>query len=264
MNSSARPTTTRTPSFVSASSPRKSARYLRGAVAPSFLKVAFADVGGVLTASFTDEHFTQPNAYFLGIKTKLDPTALARYVEDGDKFKLMPQSLATRAIRGIELKEERHRRWNCLRVRPALFPPGPRQQRADVAADSGGKNRRHPLDGQRTGLVGRQIYPLYDRARCHRQAMTLLELTEPLFQYICRLNRVARKAGAGSHRRHAFLTKAAPLDVAPARGASLDYAVVRAEIKAALGGHAAEGRHGYAPRRQAKKSSCRLFSSSIR
>jgi type VI secretion system protein ImpJ len=82
--------------------------FLRGAVAPSFLKLAFKDVGGVLTANFSPEHFTQPNAYFLGIKTKLDPTAIARYVEDGDKFKLMPQSLATRAIRGIELKEERH------------------------------------------------------------------------------------------------------------------------------------------------------------
>jgi type VI secretion system ImpJ/VasE family protein len=82
--------------------------FLRGAVAPSFLKLAFKDVGGVLTANFSPEHFTQPNAYFLGIKTKVDPTALARYVEDGDKFKLMPQSLATRAIRGIELKEERH------------------------------------------------------------------------------------------------------------------------------------------------------------
>ena len=82
--------------------------FLRGAVAPSFLKLAFKDVGGVLTANFSPEHFSQPNGYFLGIKTKLDPTALARYVEDGDKFKLMPQSLATRAIRGIELKEERH------------------------------------------------------------------------------------------------------------------------------------------------------------
>jgi type VI secretion system ImpJ/VasE family protein len=82
--------------------------FLRGAVAPSFLKLAFKDVGGVLTTSFSPEHFTQPNAYFLGIKTKLDPTAVARYVEDGDRFKLMPQSLATRAIRGIELKEERH------------------------------------------------------------------------------------------------------------------------------------------------------------
>jgi type VI secretion system ImpJ/VasE family protein len=82
--------------------------FLRGVVAPSFLKLAFKDVGGILTANFSPEHFSQPNAYFLGIKTKLDPTALARYVEDGDKFKLMPQSLATRAIRGIELKEERH------------------------------------------------------------------------------------------------------------------------------------------------------------
>jgi type VI secretion system protein ImpJ len=82
--------------------------HLRGAVAPSFLKVSFQDAGGVLTAALTEEHFAQPNAYFLGIRTKLDPTALGRYVEDGDKFKLMPQSLATRAIRGIELKEERH------------------------------------------------------------------------------------------------------------------------------------------------------------
>lgn len=82
--------------------------FLRGAVAPSFLKVAFAPVNDLLTASLSDEHLTAPNAYFLGIKTKIDPTVLARYVEDGDKFKLMPASLATRAIRGIELKEERH------------------------------------------------------------------------------------------------------------------------------------------------------------
>jgi len=82
--------------------------HLRGAVAPSYLKVVFSETGGVLLATLAPEHFTQPNAYFLGIKTKLDPTVLGRYVEDGDKFKLMPQSLATRAIRGIALKEERH------------------------------------------------------------------------------------------------------------------------------------------------------------
>jgi len=82
--------------------------FLRGAVAASFLKVGFKDVGGILTATLSEEHFTQPNAYFLGIRTKLDATALASYVEDGDKFKLMPMSLVTRAIRGIELKEERH------------------------------------------------------------------------------------------------------------------------------------------------------------
>src|SRR6266704_468004 len=82
--------------------------HLRGAVAPSFLKLAFNEVNGALMAALSEEHFTQPNAYFLGIKTKLDPTLLGRYVEDGDKFKLMPLSRVTRAIRGIELKEERH------------------------------------------------------------------------------------------------------------------------------------------------------------
>jgi predicted component of type VI protein secretion system len=82
--------------------------HLRGAVAPSFLKLPFKEAAGVLTVNFSEEHFTQPNAYLLGIKTKIDPTALAGYVEDGDRFKLMPLSLVTRAIRGIELKEERH------------------------------------------------------------------------------------------------------------------------------------------------------------
>jgi type VI secretion system ImpJ/VasE family protein len=80
---------------------------LIGAAPPNYFKLAFKDVGGILTTTFSEEHFSQPNAYYLAIKTKTDPTALTRYVEDGDKFKLMPQSLATRAIRGIELKEER-------------------------------------------------------------------------------------------------------------------------------------------------------------
>jgi len=82
--------------------------HLRGSVAPSFMKLGFTESNGILTAQFTEEHFSRPNAYFLAIKSKVDPIALARFVEDGDKFKLMPQSLATRAIRGIELKEERH------------------------------------------------------------------------------------------------------------------------------------------------------------
>jgi type VI secretion system ImpJ/VasE family protein len=82
--------------------------YLRGAVAPSFMKVGFTDISGTLTATLTPDHFSRPNAYFIGVKTNLDPTILGRYVEDGDKFKLMPQSLATRAIRGIALKEERN------------------------------------------------------------------------------------------------------------------------------------------------------------
>ena len=82
--------------------------FLRGAVAPSFIKVAFKDVDGKPVAALADEHFTRPNAYFLAIKTRIDPRALAAYVEDADRFKLMPISLADRAIRGIELKEDRH------------------------------------------------------------------------------------------------------------------------------------------------------------
>jgi predicted component of type VI protein secretion system len=81
--------------------------FLRGAVAPSFIRVPFVDVDGVLTATLQEEHFTRPNEYFLGIKTTEDPRALARLAENPDEFKLMPRSLATRAIRGVLLKEER-------------------------------------------------------------------------------------------------------------------------------------------------------------
>jgi len=83
--------------------------FLRGAVAPTWRKVDFKENNNALSAALSDDDFTQPNAYFLGIKTKIDPVGLARFVEDGDKFKLMPPSLLVRgAIRGIELKEERH------------------------------------------------------------------------------------------------------------------------------------------------------------
>jgi type VI secretion system ImpJ/VasE family protein len=81
--------------------------FLKGAVAASFLKLDFKQEGDMYTAAFTDEHFTRPNEYYLGIKSKDDPRNVARLVEDPDRFKFMPKSLATRAIRGVELKEER-------------------------------------------------------------------------------------------------------------------------------------------------------------
>ena len=80
---------------------------LRGSVAPSFLKADFINVNGLLTATLTDEHLQRPTDYFLGIRTKEDPRTMARLVEDADRFKLMPHSLASRAIRGVILKEER-------------------------------------------------------------------------------------------------------------------------------------------------------------
>ena len=80
---------------------------LKGSVAPSFLKVPFIKINGVLKAALTDEHFLRPSDYFLGIRTKEDPRSLAQLVEDADRFKLMPESMAGRAIRGVILKEER-------------------------------------------------------------------------------------------------------------------------------------------------------------
>ena len=81
--------------------------YVRGSVAPSFMKVPFVHDGQYLSATLTDDHLNKPNDYFLGIKTREDPRAVAALVEDADKFKLMPRSLATRAIWGVRLKEER-------------------------------------------------------------------------------------------------------------------------------------------------------------
>lgn len=60
--------------------------------------------------------------------------------------------------------------------------------------------------------------------------MTLLEAAEPLFQYVCRLNRVARKGGPKPTGDTSFITKGGS---AP-QGASLDYAVVRGDIKLIL------------------------------
>ena len=80
---------------------------VRGSVAPSFLKVPFSFADDSYRAALTAEHFLKPSDYFLGIRTKDDPRSLATYVEDADKFKLMPPSLAGRAIRGVLVKEER-------------------------------------------------------------------------------------------------------------------------------------------------------------
>src|SRR5947207_13817219 len=69
--------------------------------------------------------------------------------------------------------------------------------------------------------------------------MTLLQLPEPLFQYMCRLNRLARRSGspkaASSDTSFIALSREAAQSAAPlvpARGANLDYTVARSEIKA--------------------------------
>jgi type VI protein secretion system component VasF len=64
--------------------------------------------------------------------------------------------------------------------------------------------------------------------------MTLLELTEPLFQYICRLNRIARRGPTAKPGDTTFVSRTAAGAAAAAKGAALDDVVARSEIKALL------------------------------
>ena len=63
--------------------------------------------------------------------------------------------------------------------------------------------------------------------------MTLIELAEPIFQQLCRLNRLARLAGAPKAGNTSFFVKES---ATTPRGSSLnlDYAVVRSEVKTLL------------------------------
>jgi type VI secretion system protein ImpJ len=71
-------------------------------------KVDFKKDGAVLALDLEDKHIAKPSEYFLGIKTKQDPVALARLVENQDKFKLMPKSMERLMILGVRLEEDRH------------------------------------------------------------------------------------------------------------------------------------------------------------
>lgn len=81
--------------------------FLRGAVAPSYIKVPFEPEDDLLVAALTEEHLTQPSEYYLGVRSREDPRDIATLVEDPDKFKMMARSLATRAIWGVKLSLER-------------------------------------------------------------------------------------------------------------------------------------------------------------
>lgn len=82
--------------------------YLHGAVAPDYLKIEFeAAEDDIQYLTLEDKHLSEPNAWFLGIRTDLEPSRLVELVEDTDQFKLMPRSYMERAIRGVVLKEER-------------------------------------------------------------------------------------------------------------------------------------------------------------
>jgi len=86
--------------------------HLKGMIQARFMKSAFSQMpdSNILGANLTDEMLSSANQYFLSIKTKQDPSELAKLVLDRDKFKLMPQSLANQRVFGIQLAQE-------------LFPP---------------------------------------------------------------------------------------------------------------------------------------------
>lgn len=90
---------------------------LQGRIEAAYEEVSFTDVEGKPVCQLTEEHFTRPTGWFLAIQSRMDPQALANYVIDADRFKLMPLSLGERAIRGIELK------WEAVPP-PGLPTPG--------------------------------------------------------------------------------------------------------------------------------------------
>ncbi|MHC4583112.1 MAG: type VI secretion system baseplate subunit TssK [Planctomycetota bacterium] len=81
---------------------------LKGVVRAKFLKVSFTmdQEQQILIAALSDEALSLPNEYFIAIKTKRDPSELAKLVLDRDKFKLMPQSLANQRVFGVKLAQE--------------------------------------------------------------------------------------------------------------------------------------------------------------
>ena len=83
---------------------------LGGTVQERYLKIDFIQEGAVfvLKEPLNAEHLEKPTDYFLGIRTNDDHVALAKLVEDGDKFKLMAKTMIQQRIWGMKLAEERH------------------------------------------------------------------------------------------------------------------------------------------------------------
>jgi type VI secretion system protein ImpJ len=80
---------------------------LRGSVAARFMSLPFAKEGEIMVATLTEEHLSQGTEYFLGIKSREDPRAVAKQVENADEFKLMAKSMVARNIFGVRLESER-------------------------------------------------------------------------------------------------------------------------------------------------------------
>lgn len=80
---------------------------VKGMVVRDFRTIEFERGGKGFTATLQPEDFTEPNAYFLGIATRMDPRKLVGLVEEGADFKLMaPSKAGAQAIRGVPLVVE--------------------------------------------------------------------------------------------------------------------------------------------------------------
>jgi len=80
---------------------------LRTAVTAAFLKVELRKEPHYYAATLTEEQFTKPVDYFLAVKTGQDYGAVRQLVQDGNRFKLMPRSMANKAFFGVRLGEEK-------------------------------------------------------------------------------------------------------------------------------------------------------------
>jgi len=119
------------------------------------LKQDFQRAGRRMVAPMAEDHFRLPNEYYLGIRTRMDPRALVRLVEDYTKFKLMPQQDVESDIYGLRLEHapypplalpaavglhyflinraESGRKWDQVRQQRGMAARWPEDERSDFA-----------------------------------------------------------------------------------------------------------------------------------
>ena len=78
---------------------------LKSAVTATYTKIEFRKEADFYAATLTEEQFSTPVDYLLVIETKQDITAVRQLVQDANRFKFMPRSLAKITVFGAVLEE---------------------------------------------------------------------------------------------------------------------------------------------------------------
>ena len=121
------------------------------------------------------------------------------------------------------------------RSTPAASAPASSPQPATSTPYPARVSAPDPVRAQRPASADTTLRTAYPAAAAAGRTLTLLQLLEPLFQYACRLNRMARRAGlAKSGDTTSFVARLASGATSPATGALLDEVVVRSEVKSLL------------------------------